>query len=363
MVKGQKIEKYNEVGGQSYMYITYNNLTIRNAISTDAEQLCAWWNDGAIMAHAGFPNGVGDTPERIRESLAGDTDDTHRRHIIELTGKPIGEMNYRNKGAGVAEIGIKICVADEREKGLGTTLLSMFMDVLFRHLGYDKVILDTNVKNPRAQHVYEHKLGFRNLGVRENSWTDQLGTLQSSIDYELLKADWLAAHDKIEYIRVEDMIVPDNKSAICESILRALPNWFGVEESIVDYIREVRAMPFFAAMTAENDPVGFVALKPHNEYTSEVCVMGVLQEYHRHKIGSLLIKRCVDECRRAGRTYLTVKTLDQSRASSSYEKTRLFYHAMGFRPLEVFPLFWDKDNPCLFMARYIGDGVKSEDET
>jgi RimJ/RimL family protein N-acetyltransferase len=181
------------------MYITHNNLTIRNASSADAQQLCAWWNDGAIKAHAGFPSGLGETPERIRESLAGDTDDTHRRHIIELAGKPIGEMNYRNKSNGVAEIGIKICVADAREKGLGTMLLYMFIDTLFRHLGYEKVILDTNVKNTRAQHVYEHKLGFRKLGVRENSWTDQLGVLQSSIDYELLKTDWLAAHDKTDY--------------------------------------------------------------------------------------------------------------------------------------------------------------------
>ena len=77
------------------MFIRYKNLTIRNAVSADAEQLCAWWNDGKVMAHAGFPNGVGCTPEEIRESLASDRDESHRRHIIELDGTPIGEMNYR----------------------------------------------------------------------------------------------------------------------------------------------------------------------------------------------------------------------------------------------------------------------------
>jgi hypothetical protein len=51
--------------------------------------------------------------------------------------------------------------------------------------------------------------------------------------------------------------------------------------------------------------------------------------------------------------FLTVKTLDESRASKSYEKTRLFYLSVGFKPLEVFPLLWDKDNPCLFMAKSI----------
>lgn len=29
------------------------------------------------------------------------------------------------------------------------------------------------------------------------------------------------------------------------------------------------------------------------------------------------------------------------------------YYACGFRPLEVFPLIWGKDNPCLFMAKGI----------
>jgi RimJ/RimL family protein N-acetyltransferase/N-acetylglutamate synthase-like GNAT family acetyltransferase len=335
------------------MHITYNNLVIRNATPTDAEQLCAWWNDGAIMAHAGFPNGVGDTPERIRESLAGDNDETHRRHIIELVGTPIGEMNYRNKG-GIAEIGIKICDANEREKGYGTILLSTFIDALFRYYGYEKIILDTNVKNTRAQHVYEHKLGFHKLGIRENSWTDQLGVPQSSIDYDLSKADWLAAHPQIEYFRFVQVESHDEKSAICEHILRMLPNWFGVEESIVSYVKEVRELPFFAAYAADNVAVGFVALKPHNEYTAEVCVMGVLQDFHRHGVGRQLIALCVEECRRVGRVFLTVKTLDQSRVSHSYEKSRLFYRAQGFYPLEVFPLLWNENNPCQFMAKYLG---------
>jgi RimJ/RimL family protein N-acetyltransferase/N-acetylglutamate synthase-like GNAT family acetyltransferase len=337
------------------MHLINNNLTIRNSTAADAEQLCEWWNDGAVMAHAGFPNGVCDTPERIRESLAGDSDDTHRRHIIELAGKPIGEMNYRNKGDAVAEIGIKICNGDEREKGYGTALLAMFIDALFRHYGYKKIILDTNVNNTRAQHVYEQKLVFRKLGVRENSWTDQLGVLQSSIDYELCKADWLALHPQMEYIRFAPVTSADEKSAICNHILRALPNWFGVEESIIGYTKEVRNLPFFAAFSADHVAVGFAALKPHNEYTAEVCVVGVIPNFHRHGIGKQLIALCEEDCRHAGRVFLTVKTLDSSRASQSYEKTRLFYRAQGFCPLEVFPLLWDENNPCLFMAKYLGD--------
>jgi len=171
------------------MNLVKDNLTIRNATPSDAEQLCRWWNDGEIMAHAGFPNGIGTTAEKIRADLATDDDKIHRRHVIELDGRSIGEMNYRNKGGGVAEIGIKICDFSCQEKGLGTTLLSMFIDALFVCYGYEKIILDTKVKNKRAQHVYV-KLGFKQLRVNEDSWRDQLGEAQSSIDYELAKADW-----------------------------------------------------------------------------------------------------------------------------------------------------------------------------
>jgi RimJ/RimL family protein N-acetyltransferase len=114
------------------MLIKYKNLTIRNAVAADAEQLCAWWNDGKIMAHAGLPNGSGETTEEIRDRLIGNTDDTHGRHIIELDGKPIGEMMYRNKG-GAAELGIKICDFSKQEKGYGTELLTIFIDALFRY--------------------------------------------------------------------------------------------------------------------------------------------------------------------------------------------------------------------------------------
>lgn len=47
-----------------------------------------------------------------------------------------------------------------------------------------KIVLDTNLRNKRAQHVYE-RLGFRRLRVNVNSWVNQLGDLQSSVDYEL----------------------------------------------------------------------------------------------------------------------------------------------------------------------------------
>ena len=171
------------------MLIKHGDLTIRNAAEEDCEQLAAWWNDGAVMAHAGFPNGLGTTPEAIKRLIASDTDETTRRLIIEYRQQPIGEMSYRNKGEGIAEIGIKICNADYQEKGLGRVILSILIHALFE-MGYQKIILDTNLNNKRAQHVYE-KLGFKKLRVNIDSWKDQLGRPQSSVDYELVPEDFV----------------------------------------------------------------------------------------------------------------------------------------------------------------------------
>lgn len=161
-------------------------LLIRSAAQSDAPTLCAWWNDGAVMAHAGFPNGLGTTEEKIAASLSGDTDKA-RRLIIELDGHPIGEMNYRFEGTS-AEIGIKICEAAKQEQGYGRILLSMLIRALFS-MDAEKIILDTNLKNTRAQHVYE-LLGFRKTGIQYDSWRSQTGELQSQVYYELLPADF-----------------------------------------------------------------------------------------------------------------------------------------------------------------------------
>ena len=73
----------------------------------DAEQLAAWWNNGKIMAHAGFPNGIGQTKEEIAASLKNDTDETNRRLIIEIEQIPAGEKNKPNKRENKAEKGKK----------------------------------------------------------------------------------------------------------------------------------------------------------------------------------------------------------------------------------------------------------------
>ena len=172
------------------MLLRFKNLTIRNAETTDSDQLSLWWNDGAVMSHAGFPNGLGTTPQDVEEKIRRDSDSTCRRLMIELEGASIGEMVYRNMGSGVAEIGIKICIFSQQNKGYGKILLSMLIRALFENMQYQKIILDTSPSNLRARHVYE-ELGFQNIRVRENAWRDHTGTFQSIADYELLPSNFV----------------------------------------------------------------------------------------------------------------------------------------------------------------------------
>lgn len=166
------------------MLLEYKNLRIRNATTADAVILANWWNDGAIMAHAGFPKGIGETPANVARKVATDDDNKSRRLILELDDSPIGEACYYNLGNKIAEIGIKICDFSKQEKGFGRIYLSMLLASLFEEFGYEKIVLDTNLKNERAQHVYE-KLGFKKVRVNFESWKNQLGELESSVDYEL----------------------------------------------------------------------------------------------------------------------------------------------------------------------------------
>lgn len=108
---------------------------------------------------------------------------------MEYDGKPIGEMNYRNLGNGITETGIKICDFSKQEKGLGRILLSMLFHSLFHEYHYKKIILNTNLNNTRAQHVYE-LIGFKQTKIAYDSWRNQNGELQSQVCYELTEHDF-----------------------------------------------------------------------------------------------------------------------------------------------------------------------------
>ncbi|QSF47014.1 GNAT family N-acetyltransferase [Paenibacillus tianjinensis] len=171
------------------MLLRNGTLIIRQAVADDAQILCNWWNDGLVMAHAGFPNGLGITVDEVVDNLSSGQEH-HRRYILDIAGIPAGEMSCRQTAPHTVEIGIKICLLHQQNQGYGTAFLKMLIRYLFKEQGIHTIQLDTNLKNYRAQHVYK-KIGFRECAVHYDTRRNQLGELQSFIDYELTNEDYL----------------------------------------------------------------------------------------------------------------------------------------------------------------------------
>jgi ribosomal protein S18 acetylase RimI-like enzyme len=134
------------------------------------------------------------------------------------------------------------------------------------------------------------------------------------------------------------------------AMLRALPDWFGIEASILTYEREVEALPAFVAFVAER-AVGFLATKTHFDGAAEVLVAAVVADLHRRGIGRALLRRAEEHLRGRGVRYLHVKTLGPSHPDQGYAATRAFWEAMGFAPIEELPGLWDPSNPTLLMVK------------
>lgn len=90
------------------MRIQKDNIVIRSATIDDAIQLNKWWNDGRVMEDVGFPKGTGESLEDTIENIKRREGKLNDLCIIEIDGKPVGELNYNIKG-NIAYPGWKIC--------------------------------------------------------------------------------------------------------------------------------------------------------------------------------------------------------------------------------------------------------------
>jgi ribosomal protein S18 acetylase RimI-like enzyme len=151
-------------------------------------------------------------------------------------------------------------------------------------------------------------------------------------------------------ITVEEITNLEQKSKITENILRKLPNWFELEQGILDFIDGVKNKPFFVAKNNE-ETAGFIVIEDHNKWSSEIYVMGVLPEYRNQGIGHKLVESVWNRNQKLGKKYLIVKTLDESADDLNYNETRKFYEKVGFIPLFATTDIWGIDNPCLVMLK------------
>ena len=144
-----------------------------------------------------------------------------------------------------------------------------------------------------------------------------------------------------------------NDALAAEKILRSLPEWFGIESAIVNYCEGVKTLPSYFVVRPDGSNIAFMTLKFHNQFTSEIHVMGVLKEFQSQGIGRLLVDKAEEIARERNSQYLMVKTLGPSHPDKNYARTREFYLNTGFCPLEEFRSIWDENNPCLILVKKI----------
>lgn len=143
--------------------------------------------------------------------------------------------------------------------------------------------------------------------------------------------------------------IRESRGLVCREILCELPDWFGIPEAIDDYAAVAENADMLGAV-AERFVGGFVVLRNTSEVASEIVVMAIRPTLHRRGLGTKLVRAASAWASESGRRYLTVKTVGPSRTNAAYEKTRRFYLAVGFEPIEELIGLWD-ENPCLLMLK------------
>ena len=155
----------------------------------------------------------------------------------------------------------------------------------------------------------------------------------------------------MEYNIVE--ICDNNKKAeYTNNILRKLPEWFGIEESIQEYVNTVHKYPYWAAFE-NNICIGFFSGTIHYNRTGDIYVCGIDPKYHRRGIGTLLYKKLEEYFIKNDCEYVMVKTISDTDTDANYAKTRAFYKKIGFKELVTLTEMWDENNPCLIMIKNV----------
>ncbi len=145
---------------------------------------------------------------------------------------------------------------------------------------------------------------------------------------------------------------PGRDPAAVERLLRGLPEWFGIESSIVEYVEAAGRLPGLLAYDGD-EVVGVLVLERHFPTAAEIHLMAVERSRHRAGVGRALVAAAEAEMAADGVTLMSVKTLGPSHPDPGYALTRLFYAALGYQPVEELLDLWP-GNPCLLMVKPLG---------
>lgn len=142
------------------------------------------------------------------------------------------------------------------------------------------------------------------------------------------------------------------REAECEAVLRSLPRWFGIEESLLMYARDSGSLPTFA-WELSGRVVGFLSLQEHFPQAWEIHCIAMDATARNQGHGSAMLNHAEAWLIARGVRFLQVKTIAASSSSAEYAESRMFYQARGFTALEVFPTLWSARHPALQLIKVL----------
>lgn len=159
----------------------------------DADLVHRWYEDERVRLLMGDPPiSLARRRQRYADSV-GEADGVFRFLICLLADdSPVGrtdifDLDPRN---GSAAFGITIGNPEDWGQGLGTDALSAITDFAFGELRLERLWLDTDAENLRAQAAYR-KAGFVQEGRLRHSWFGE-GRYGDEIRMSMLREEWLA---------------------------------------------------------------------------------------------------------------------------------------------------------------------------
>lgn len=160
----------------------------------DADLVASWYDDDRVRRLMGDPP-MSHARRRARyeEAGKGDGDDVFRFIICDLQDDgAIGRLDLFDidRANGSCAFGIALGDPARWGQGLGTDAVNAVVDFAFGELRMERVWLDTDADNARAQAAYR-KAGFTVEGRLRHAWF-QDGTFTDDIRMAMLRDEWLA---------------------------------------------------------------------------------------------------------------------------------------------------------------------------
>lgn len=139
----------------------FSTIQIVPTTAVDLERICQLWNNSAVMAFVGYPQGLGITLPELTVWLTRIQANPLVRHYSIYRGPDeyCGETFYHiDSEHGLAALDIKL-MPDAQGSGLGAFALSFAIDALFSRQIVSRAYVDPHPENARAWRLYD-RLGF-----------------------------------------------------------------------------------------------------------------------------------------------------------------------------------------------------------